>query len=513
MQDSRFNAALSRVEWTVAWRLLLLFCLFYIYELANFNITIDDEEIAQSGICVFADLGRWVSPLLRATLWPQVVAPSGPLLLFGCAFALSFIYIARLFDVERFGLFHYAAFAAYAMFPVWFAQIEFAGNVLPAAIGVLAVAYAALLTIDPSGPVATRRSGWARAGRLAGDVICCSVAIGAYQSLGLMYLALVAGAALAAGVQEPRPAWAALARLAARALLTLALGFALSLLIGRLVMQACHVVPSPYGISDLHFGEALRHPLRALGLGAHEIGRLYFSFWHPVGRQVGWTYLTTVALCCVAIVGLAARGARWRTGGVLLVLLMIPAGLSVAGDNAMSGRTFFAGCAVLLGLLLTAHRLCRSAPQRRALLVLALLCAMQGLYVNSVQQARGWVITRHDQALAGAIGVEIMRLQGAEDSGPIYVNFRGPYVVRSGYPLIKGSTATGRSFFEWFGGARIVPYMNLLGYDRLRVYPEEPPGAFDQAYAQMPVWPAPGAIKRFGQGYLVKLSGPPAAAK
>jgi hypothetical protein len=281
-------------------------------------------------------------------------------------------------------------------------------------------------------------------------------------------------------------------------------------------MQACHVVPSPYGISDLHFGEALRHPLRALRLGVQDIGRLYFGFWHPFGLQVGWIYLTTVALCCAAIVGLAARGARWRTGGVLLVLLMIPAGLSVVGGaNSMVVvvRTFFASCAVLLGLLLTAHRLCRNAPQRRALLVLALLCAVQGLYVNSVQQARGWVITRHDQALAGAIGMEIMRLQGAEDSGPIYVNFRGPYVVHSGYPVINGSIATGQSFFEWFGGVtgRIVPYMNLVGYDRLRVYPEDPPGAFDQAYAEMPAWPAAGSVKRFGKGYLVKLSGPPSA--
>jgi hypothetical protein len=509
--DARFNAALSRAEWAVAWRLLLLFCLCYIYELANFNLTIDDEVLAQASICHFADIGRWVHPLLRATLWPQVVVPSGPLLLFGSAFAASFIYIARLFGIARFGPFHYAAFAAYALFPTWFAQMEFSANLLPNALGLLATTYAALLTVDDPA-AATHRRGW----RLAGAVACCTLAMGAYQSLGLMYLALAAGAAFPAWacVDGARPAWPELVRTAARVLLVLVLGLAFSLLIGRLVMQACQVPPSEYGLGGLHFGEALHHPLRALELGLREVGRLYFGFWLPFGRQVGLTYSITVLLCCVALVGWAARGARWRMGGVLLVLLMIPTGLSVVGANGMAVRTFFAGAAVLLCLLLMAYRQCRNQTQRRMALALALLCAVQGLYVNSVQQARGWAVAQHDLSLAGAIGADIMRLPGVDDNRPIEVNFRGKREFHSKYPILETGT-TGASFFEWDDGNvwRIVFYMNLLGYDRLRVYPEEPPGAFDQAYAQMPVWPAPGSIKRFGKGYLVKLSESPAAGK
>ena len=508
MQDSRFNAALSRVEWTVAWRLLLLFCLFYIYELANFNITIDDEVLAQSSLCHFADIGRWVHPLLRATLWPQVVVPSGPLLLFGCAFAVSFIYIARLFGIARFGLFHYAAFAAYALFPTWFAQLEFAANVLPDALGLLAATYAALLTVDDPAS-ATRWRGW----RLAGAVAGCTLAMGAYQSLGLMYLALTVGAVLATCLQEPKPAWPEFVRSAARAFLVLVVALVLSLLIGRLVMQACHTAASEYGLGGLHFGQALRNPLRALVLGLREIGRLYLGIWYRFGLQASLICLATVLFCYGVIVSLAVRGTRWRVSGALFVLLMIPAGLSVVGANGMVVRTHFAGAAVFLFLLLMAHRQCRSQTQRRVVLVLALLCAVQGLYVNSVQQARGWMAAHHDLLLAGAIEAEIMRLHGADDNGPIQVNFRGKREFHSDYPTLRTAT-TGASFFEWDGGNvwRMVFYMNLLGYDRLRVYPEEPPGAFDQAYAQMPIWPAPGSVRRFGKGYLVKLSGPPPVA-
>ena len=54
--------------------LFLIFFVFYAAEITNFNITIDDETLASSPIHKYADLGRWVHPLIRATLWPQHVA-------------------------------------------------------------------------------------------------------------------------------------------------------------------------------------------------------------------------------------------------------------------------------------------------------------------------------------------------------------------------------------------------------------------------------------------------------
>lgn len=504
MQHPSLTLALSRHEHRALGRLWLLFCLFYVYELANFNVTIDDEILVQSGICHFADIGRWVHPLLRATLWPQVVVPSGPLLLFGLALTVSFLYVARMFGVARLGVFHYTVFAAFALFPTWMAQLEFAANVLPDALGVLATSSAALLTL---GLARARPRGGTAWWRWALAIVACTVAFGAYQSLGLMYLALVVGAGLSDFVvHRSDPAWADFARTLGRALVVLVLGLALSLVLARLMMLACDVQPSGYGRDALNFKLALSQPLNALGIAVNETLRLYFSFWRPFGAA-GLTYLVTVAACCGAIVWLSAPGTRWRVGGVLAMLLLIPAGLSLVGVTTMAVRTYFAGACVLLVLLLLAHALCRSAMQRRAVLTLALLCAMQGLYVYSVQQARGWVSARHDTLLAGAIQMEIMRLRGPDDGRPVHVNVRGSRRIVSVYPGVD-TTTTGASFFEWDGGNpwRVAAYMRLLGFADVRPYDEGASGRFDADYAQMPVWPAPGSVRRIDDVYLVKLS-------
>jgi len=50
--------------------------------------------------------------------------------------------------------------------------------------------------------------------------------------------------------------------------------------------------------------------------------------------------------------------------------------------------------------------------------------------------------------------------------------------------------------------------MNLLGYTDLQIFEPQPQEAAGAAYAAMPSWPAPGAVARFGVGFLVKLSPP-----
>lgn len=508
MHHARSSPALSRDEQVAAWRCWLLFCLLYIYELAHFNLTIDDEFLAQAGICHFAEIGRWVHPLLRGTLWPQVVVPGGPLLLFGAALAVSFVYMLRLFGVARFTAFHYLAFCAFALYPTWIAQLEFSANVLPDAVGVLCVAYAALQSVRwPDAP-------WSPVRRLRQSfvtVLALAVALGAYQSLGLMYLALVIGAGFMAFVvlaPGQQPAWRDLVRTVARAVLLLALGLLVSLAMAKLVMLACGVQASEYGSSILDVHKALRHPLGALARAVNDTRRLFFSFWRPFDMAAA-VFFCTVFLCCYMIVRLTVRGQRWKVGGVLLVLLMTPAALTLVGSTSMTVRTFFAGPAVLLGLLLITHTLGREAWQRRTVLVLAALCAVQGLYVNSVEQARGWLVQRHDQSTAGRIEQAILRLRPPGEHGMVQVNLQGELAFDSIYPAVWTGT-TGASFFEWDDGNphRMLSYMSLVGDLRYRYFQEPAPGEFAAVYARMPVWPAEGSVQRYKQGYLVKLSEP-----
>jgi hypothetical protein len=180
----------------------------------------------------------------------------------------------------------------------------------------------------------------------------------------------------------------------------------------------------------------------------------------------------------------------------------------------MTLRTFLAAPAVLAFLLLAAHRQCHSAVQRGVVLVLAVLCAVQGLLINSVAQAREWSVQQHDLLLARALYAEIMREHAANDSdsGPVHVDFRGVCKLHSPYPSIPTAT-TGASFFEWDGGnrGRILLYMYLIGYDQLKTMyfdgeGSAAPSDFDADYASMPNWPMPGSVKRVKPGwYLVKL--------
>ena len=82
---------LTQNDLHILFNLIVTFCLLYSRELTSFNVSIDDEVLALSSSSHFAEMDRWVHPLIRETLLPQPVAPSIGILLF--AFSLSLGYI------------------------------------------------------------------------------------------------------------------------------------------------------------------------------------------------------------------------------------------------------------------------------------------------------------------------------------------------------------------------------------------------------------------------------------
>ena len=505
--------ALGPREWRAACALLVIFCLGHVYELANFNISIDDEYLAHTHVCHFADVGRWLHPLVR-WWWPQPVVPAAPLLIFGACLSLGFVYMARLLGVRRLGPAHHAVFAAFALYPVWMAQLEFAGNVLPVGMGVLACCAAALLACQPAN--APRRGRWLRA---AAGVLLVAVATGAYQSLNLLFFVLALAGALAAALLPATPDWPGCRARLRRAVLWCLAGTALSLLLAHIVMLACGVTPSDYARQFFHPEALLQAPGQVLSFFFHDAVRGYGSFWKSFAPTRG--VFTAAVLACLALCLWRARGrGMGRVGLLLLALLFSPAAYVLVAGETLTLRTYMASAAVVGSLLLLAHGAASRPAARRLVVVLALLVALQSLYVNAVQQARGWAVQKRDQALAAAIYQAVTRLRSADSADsaggqpPLFLHFQGGLPFDSIYPAARTVTQ-GASFFEWDGGdpSRIVYYMRMLGYSD--VLPEDGIAAQElaAAYAVMPVWPADGSVRRHGRAFLVKLSEPANAAR
>ena len=67
------------------------------------------------------------------------------------------------------------------------------------------------------------------------------------------------------------------------------------------------------------------------------------------------------------------------------------------------------------------------------------------------------------------------------------------------------------SFFDWDGGnlLRMVTYMKVMGYQNINMLGEAERRRVTPLFAEMPVWPAAGSVRKVDDGYLVKLSQDP----
>ncbi|MDO5290696.1 MAG: glucosyltransferase domain-containing protein, partial [Pseudomonadota bacterium] len=187
------HLSLSTREQKAVFYGLIVFSLVYAYELTHFNLSIDDEFMAFSHACNFSAIGRWLHTLIRKTLWFQVTVPTGPLLIFGAALALAYVFILRIMSVALWKAGHLVVFAAFVLFPTWMAQMEFVGNLIPVGVGTVCAVLAAWMLL---GPLALQGVRWPLWGRMLAAVALTAVAVGAYQSLPLLTLVLVLAGAV-----------------------------------------------------------------------------------------------------------------------------------------------------------------------------------------------------------------------------------------------------------------------------------------------------------------------------
>lgn len=481
--------------------LIIIFSILYSYELTNFNLSIDDEVIAFSPSSHFAEMGRWLHPLVRETLWEQPIIPAGGMILFGAMLSLSYFYITKAFGVASYGLFHFILWSGFCLFPTWMAQLEFSANIIPVGIGVLAVSAASYLSARSD--FFFRKTS---AGRIIIASLLCAVAIGAYQSLIVCYLVLTLGWYAAHLLKETGDERNAVSSYFGAVLTVLMLSLAIWFILAKIFIELYDLEVSKYGESFIKIEVVLRDIMAALRIFAEETYLLYSGFW----RAFGWAGPIFVTALLVAIVIYAGsdKGYRMAISALSLIgILLLPTSICFVSGEFLPLRTFIAAPMSIGVVFLAAHGGTRRGSYRLILLVAALFVALEGLYINSVYQARSWAVQKHDLLLAASINSEVMNLGMRNRRNLTEIDFHGFIKPKIVYPEIP-TTAGGGSFFEWDGGKpyRIVRYLHMIGYNTYSMTTPEKQNQIRKYYAEMPVFPEKGYAKVVDNVVLIKLS-------
>ncbi|MFD2232194.1 glucosyltransferase domain-containing protein [Phaeospirillum tilakii] len=503
-------------------RLLLglaaLFVLFHFYQLANFALSIDDEfALLSRPASVWLGQGRFIPYLVERFLISRQVMPVVPTLLFGLGAVVGYLLLLRAWRLSGERLAALVCFPLFCAFPLWAHLLAFQSNTPSVGIGLAASGYAAWLFREMGeGP-----AGMPRLPGLGALLLAGAVAVGCYQSFVLVVAVGLALTILATALKaEERPA-GALRRDIGRAGLTLLGILAVYLAIQRLMMVLVTAgsddpqAPTDYILAYVQPGLLLDSPLAVIGTALGQAVAVYGGRAAAYGEAEPLFGVFSFAVAALVVAaGWRRQGGRGAVlaAAVVAVVLALPFAINLMNRGAMPTRSLFAAPVALAGLGLIGLT---AAPLRlrRAGFVLAGAVLVTILVVNGRYDTNRALGQIHDQQIAAALGERLA--QFVDPNRPraglsIYVSGGLPFVPP--YPPVA-DTSIGASFFAWDNGnaARIVSYLRHLGYQvggRSQIGPEEARRR-DALFAQMPAWPALGAVRRLDEHtVLVKLAKP-----
>lgn len=143
-------------------------------------------------------------------------------------------------------------------------------------------------------------------------------------------------------------------------------------------------------------------------------------------------------------------------------------------------------------------------------MAVALGCGLINLfYVNCYRASANQLIQAHDLRVAEAIALECARqIPGFtyKASSKYFLSLRGKLHFQNIYATTADSD-TEISIFEidYVRPLRVVALFHILGLADFRLPPADVEPTLEPYFAEMPCWPAPGAIKKVGNVVLLKL--------
>ncbi|MCS5698579.1 glucosyltransferase domain-containing protein [Cyanobium sp. FGCU-52] len=497
------------------------------------TLGIDDEfslfPEGNSGIPWFGQ-GRFLIGLIQLVI-PQQVTPFFPYLLLACSYVASYILLLSLHELQH-GWKTLIGYLIFILFPTnWLSQ-EFVINVPGFAVGLFLSILAAWITSNK-----IRESPKVDLSSFSlTSVICLAIAIGGFQSLITVYLAIGPGSLLlrllSSGTLnkseccQGRYLTRILAVWFGQAVAAVALHtiiYKLYLSLGDVqVHQIDRYFRSPYFMLRTQ-------PLDYVRGNIEQFFQTYFTPGIFYGHSL-WAFAALLlGVPIIALLGspIAPSQSKSSTSAyhpptpeklqitfvLTLLLLAIPLSLNIISMpyripmRALMALPYVAWLASCLWLQTRRSRLNGQFLKIGA--ILSTILIFQFLVCSSNYYAARSFNNRSDQLVAATIAATINN--SGESNVPPVKRFgsQGALKRESPYRVAWYSTA-GSSFFNWDNGnnERMIRWLKAMGLDTLAAIPANEMKNYSSDFKRMQIWPQPGSIAVKGEVVLVKFGEP-----
>lgn len=488
-------------------QLLGLGLLLNIVPITNFFLSVDDEMGAfRTDASVWIADGRWTAFLVERFVFPQPVLPFAPNLFFYVCLAVSYIFILRAHQL-RLTWVTGLAYCVFIVHPIWWFIGEFYSNIPSTAIGVLSVSVAIYLYSTMGSAARSRRY---QVLAVCSSSLLLAIAIGAYQSLVMLYLAMGLGVILFELknrlADEDVPVKAVLNRVGFL-LLSLLIGLGIYLVINK-IAQALYPSDRGYIEGFLRINELISDPLGVVGL----VGRAMWRTYTGSSDVYGVSFSSAAYAAAMGIV-FAMTQKTWKASAwmafLVVGLLVAPFLLHFVAGESVPLRTMLAVAYIswVVVILTMEHAgLIRAIGAGVSLILLGQMVVVNGQYSASTMLS-----TTHDRLTAEALYSRMAQIDKTFDrNAAIKIDIYGQLPFSTLYPSPQSSTM-GASFFNWDNGnmSRMLTYMRLLGYANALPLEDSARIASTSRFDGMPIWPAADSVRLEEGIYYIKLSNEP----
>lgn len=493
-------------RWREIGRLFLIGSIFYGYFLNDFSLSIDDEIGALRELPeLWIGQGRWTVYFIEQFIFPQPAIPFAPFIVLCACLAISYTILIKLHGFES-SWKTYICYPVFCSYPTWWFISEFYSNIPALAFGVLLVTIASHITFkDISLKHQVIRLTIGKAVLVA---FLLATAIGAYQSLILLYLAIGVGVTYTTARRTGNDS-RSLIRAPLIRLITIGfLGFlgAITYSFINSYAQKISGMNSGYLNNFLNLELMATTPLKLIYAVILEGAKVYTGQISKFGASSGAAIILLVAATLSNITTDIKKSIvltiLWGT--VLLVPFLLHL---LAGADGIPMRTMvtLSYTTWLMAIVLL------SAPRPSLVLVgaaVVLVYQLQIFGLTSQYMASASITQSHDRMLAADIYRRMGELsENFDRDQDIYIDVYGHKKIIS--PYASGWTSTMQaSFFDWDGGnlLRMTSYMQVIGYQNIKMVPPQDRSKFTSFFENMPIWPAKGSVVKRDNTYLIRLS-------